>query len=564
MPSPSRPATATSATPWWETPLPALLQGLQAGPSGLTQEQAAARLAAQGPNSIAEVSATTPLRLLARQFASPLVLILAAGAFISLALRDWSDALTILVIVASSAGLGFWQEWRASQALERLRTRLALTVQVRRDGQPRRLPAAELVPGDIVELCAGNLVPADGVLLQARDFLVSQAGLTGESFPVEKRPGPPVAGAALAQRHHAVFLGSSVCSGTATILVAATGTGTVMAEIARHLGTADEETEFESGVRRFGELLLKLMFAVVLAVLLVNQALQRPLVESAMFAVALAVGLSPELLPAIVSVSLARGARLLAAQGVLVRRLDAIEDLGGMDTLCTDKTGTLTEGRMTLAFATDADGEASPQVLHAAWLNASFETGIDNPIDAALVQAGSAAGLSTQDWRKIDEIPYDFARRRLTVAAARDADPSTHLLVTKGAFAQVLEACDRVLDGTAERPLDAAARDRLEAQVRRHAERGVRVLAVAWDRRSARPRWEVADETGLLFAGFLGFVDPPKGQAADTVRDLAARGVQVKMVTGDNRHVAAHVAQQVGLDASALLTGETIAGLRDE
>ncbi len=550
--------------PWWETPLPALLQRLQAGEAGLGQDQAAARLAAHGPNSIARVAVATPLRLLARQFASPLVLILAAGAVISLALRDWSDAGTILVIVACSAGLGFWQEWRASQALGRLRNQLALTVQARRDGQVRRVPATELVPGDVIELSAGNLVPADGVLLQARDFLVSQAGLTGESFPVEKQPGPPLPGAALAQRHHAAFLGSSVCSGTATLLVTATGADTVMAGIAQRLGAAQEETEFERGVRRFGELLLKLMFAVVLAVLVVNQALQRPLVESAMFAIALAVGLSPELLPAIVSVSLARGARLLAAQGVMVRRLDAIEDLGGMDTLCTDKTGTLTEGRMTLAFATDATGEDSPRVLRAAWLNASFETGIDNPIDAALVQAGQAAGLSTQGCRKIDEIPYDFARRRLTVAVALDEDPSRHLLVTKGAFAQVLAACDRVLDGEAERPLDAAGRERLEARLRRHAECGIRVLAVAWDRRGARPRWDVADEAGLVFAGFLGFVDPPKAQAAATVRDLAARGVRVKMVTGDNRHVAAHVAQQVGLDASALLTGEAIAALRDE
>jgi Mg2+-importing ATPase len=289
-------------------------------------------------------------------------------------------------------------------------------------------------------------------------------------------------------------------------------------------------------------------------VLVANQLLGRPAIESLLFAMALAVGLSPELLPAIVSVSLARGANKLAAAGVLVRRLDAIEDLGGIDTLCTDKTGTLTVGVMALAAAVDADGRESAAVLALAHLNAAFETGIDNPIDAAIVEAGRQAGLSTAGWTKIDEIPYDFARRRLTIVVAADDRPGEHLMITKGAVAQVLELCT----------LQAQRREQLAGYVREQGERGVRVLALATRRVAARERYAAADEHDFEFAGFLCFSDPAKTDARDTVHALAARGVRIKLVTGDNRHVAAHLAAQVGLHTDGLLTGEAIAAMRDE
>ncbi|HET7524515.1 MAG TPA: magnesium-translocating P-type ATPase, partial [Burkholderiaceae bacterium] len=405
---------------------------------------------------------------------------------------------------------------------------------------------------------------ADGVVLQARDFLVDQSSLSGESFPVEKCAGTVPPDTALAARSNAVFLGSSVRSGTASVLLTATGRATAMAAVAERVGAPDEETEFERGVRRFGNLLLRVMLGVVVIVLLVNQALGRPLIESALFAVALAVGLSPELLPAIVSVSLARGARRLSAGGVLVRRLDAIEDLGGIDTLCTDKTGTLTIGTMALDGALDAAGVASHDVLHAAWLNAMFETGIDNPIDAALAKAGRDAGLSEAGWIKIDEIPYDFARRRLTIVVAASDDAPRHRLISKGAFVQVVEACSRVRDGSHDVPLDDAWRAKLDAFVLGRGQLGVRVLALASAERPAQPHWGTADETDLIFEGFLCFTDPAKPDAGDAIGSLLARGVRVKMITGDNRHVAAHVARQVGLDPQALLTGEAIAAMRDE
>lgn len=539
---------------WWSLAPDALLDALHSTRAGLSTGQARERLAQMGPNVVADSERASALRLLWRQLSSPLVLILVIASVLSLLLRDWVDAATVLAIVAGSTLLGFWQELRASAAVAQLRSRLALNARVRRDGLTLVLPVRELVPGDVIELSAGNLVPADGVLLDAQDFLVNQASLSGESLPVEKRAGVVAANAALSARSNCVWLGSSVRSGTASVLLVNTGGATVLADVAARIATRDEETEFERGVRRFGELLLRVMLGVVVLVLTANTLLGRPAIESMMFAVALAVGLSPELLPAIVSVSLARGARQLAAAGVLVRRLDAIEDLGGMDVLCTDKTGTLTLGTMGLSAATDGAGEPSAEVLRLAHLNAAFETGIDNPMDAAIVDAGQQAGLTTAGWTKVDEMPYDFVRRRLTIVLKSDGGDARHRIITKGAVAAVLNLC----------VLDTHARQRLDTFAREQGERGMRVLALATRDCAAQADYTVADERDLAFSGFLCFSDPPKPDAPQTLRALAQRGVRVKMITGDNRHVAAHVASQVGLDARALITGEQIAGLRDE
>ncbi|MFO1265853.1 MAG: HAD-IC family P-type ATPase [Rubrivivax sp.] len=575
---------------YWSLPADEVPRRLGANGEGLTELEAAARLAREGPNAVRVQRQATLVQLALRQLASPLVLILVAGASISLFVQDWWDAVAILVIVAGSAALGFAQEARATAAMARLRERLALTARVRRGGQVRSVPAATLVRGDIVELAAGNLVPADGVLLSARDFLVVEASLTGESLPVEKRPGSVGAAAPLRERLNCAFLGTSVRSGTASLLVVQTGSRTALGDVASRLAAPAAEGDFARGVRRFGEMLVRVMLGVVVAVLVVNQWLGRPLIDSLLFAMALAVGLSPELLPAIVSVSLAGGARRLAAGGVLVRRLEAIEDLGGMDVLCTDKTGTLTVGVMALERAVDGAGADAPQVLQAAYLNAAFETGIDNPIDAALVTAGERAGLTTAGWRKVDEIPYDFVRKRLTIVVeagsnegapnsapaesargptpaggARAAAPATRRMIVKGATAQVLAICTHVAEnGGAAVPLTAERREAISDRVRAHGERGVRVLAVAERDVPAQPHYAQADEAGLVLAGFLLFADPPKPEAAATLAQLAARGVRVKILTGDNRHVAAHVGAALGLDPARLLTGEAIAGLRDE
>jgi Mg2+-importing ATPase len=563
---PSAPPDGDAA--FWAGPAAARLAALRSGTDGLRSDEAARRLREHGPNAVAEAAVAGPWRLALRQFQSPLVLILVFGAGVSLLLADWLDAAIILAVVLGSTLLGFAQEYRASNAVAALRARLALTTRVWRDGALVDVPARELVPGDVIELAAGHLIPADGRVLAATDFLVTEASLTGESFPVEKRPADDVpADAPLAQRTNAVFLGTSVRSGTARALVVRTGAATAYGAIAARVRTREPETEFARGIHRFGRLLVRVMVVMVLFVLSVNHALDRPVIDSLLFAVALAVGLSPELLPAILSVTLSAGARQMAREGVIVRRLEAIENLGSIDVLCTDKTGTLTLGQMTLEAALDADGADSADVLRWACLNAAFETGIDNPLDAALVAAAERQGLTTAGWRKVDEIPYDFERRRLTIVVAEDsagADASTHLLITKGAVAEVLAQCSAVWrDGAAQR-LDDATRERLQREQADLGQRGLRVLALAVRRLSARADYDRGDERDLAFAGFLVFVDPPKPDAAATLRTLKALHVDVKVLTGDNRHVAAHVARAVGLDAKALLTGEQVAAMRDE
>jgi len=552
---------------YWSRSAADLLAELGASVQGLAAQEAAQRLRDHGPNAVEDQRQLTPFRLLLRQFASPLVLVLVFGAAVSLALHDWGDAAIILVIVVGSALLGFFQEYRASAAVAELRRRLALNAKVLRDGQVETIMAIDIVPGDVIQLSAGNLVPADSIVLSATDFLVSEASLTGESFPVEKQPGVLPAAAPLAGRTNSVFLGTSVRSGTATVLVARTGRGTVYGAIADQLNMRPEETEFARGVRQFGYLLVRVMVLMVLFVLTVNQLLGRPVFESLLFAVALAVGLSPELLPAIVSVTLSHGARAMAKKGVIIRRLEAIENLGSMDILCTDKTGTLTEGVMSLDGAVDTDGTKSAQVMQYAYLNAALETGIDNPLDEAIVKAGDAAGMTTAGYAKIDEIPYDFMRKRLTIVVAGVENGGNYRIVTKGAFANVLAVCTTVQpkggEGV-EAPLDATARERLEAWYRQKGAEGYRVLAMATKRVPARPHYGHDDEQGMTFAGFLLFVDPPKPEAGTAIRHLASLGIRIKVISGDNRYVTAHVATAVGLNPRAILTGEEIARMRDE
>ncbi|GAA0296811.1 magnesium-translocating P-type ATPase [Sphingomonas oligophenolica] len=546
---------------FWAQPPAALYAALAGSETGLTSAAAAEKLELHGPNIVGGAGETSAIRLLLKQFASPLVLILLFGAAISLALREWLDASIILAIVLGSALLSFFQEYRASRAVEALRGRLALMTRTLRDGAETRVPATELVPGDVVLLAAGNLVPADGLVLEASDFLVTEAALTGESLPVEKSPGIVAAATPIAGRTNAVFTGSSVRSGTARVLIAVTGDHTAYGAIAATLGVAEPETEFASGIRRFGLMLLRVMIVIVIAVLAVNQLLGRSFAESLLFAVALAVGLSPELLPAIVSVTLAAGARHLAKGGVIVRRLDAIENLGSMDVLCTDKTGTLTEGTILLHDAVDPEGRPDPAVKLAAFINASFETGIANPLDEAIVAMGTAGKLSTGALTKVAEIPYDFSRRCLSIVVE---EAGARRMVTKGACAEMLANCTRVRIGGKDLPFDAAHRATVDALFRAQGEAGFRTLAIAERVVDAAPRYSREDERDMTFIGLLLFADPPKPEAAATIRDLAALQISIKVISGDNRHVTAHVARAVGLDPAKMLTGEQIAAISDD
>jgi Mg2+-importing ATPase len=548
---------------YWSVPVAAVLAALDATPLGLTSDEAARRLREAGPNVVEPGRPDSVAALLLRQFASPLVLILVFGALVSAGVGDWLDASIILVIVAGSTMLGFWQEYRGSRAVAALRSRLALTSRVWRDGRAAAIPLRDVVPGDVVELSAGNMVPGDGVVLDARDFLVNEATLTGESLPVEKSPGIADRSAPLALRANCVSLASSVRSGMARVLVVATGRDTGYGGIAARLGGVAEEGEFARGLRAFGYLLLRVMVVMIVAVLVANHALHRPVLESLLFAVALAVGLSPELLPAIVSVTLSKGARAMAERGVIVRRLEAIENLGCIDVLCTDKTGTLTMGTMALAAVVDTSGVESPDAARLAYLNAALETGIENPLDAAIVAAGAAAGWSAEGTQKVDEIPYDFVRRRLTIVVA-EAGGGQHRMITKGAVRQVLDACVEAAGGAQAIALDAPWRARLEAYAAAKGAEGFRVLALATRVLAPRADYAHGDEAQMTLAGFLLFSDPVKPTASRALADLAGLGIRTKVITGDNRHVAAHVAREIGLDPRAMLTGGEIDAMRDE
>jgi Mg2+-importing ATPase len=539
------------ATPWWCQTEDELLTSLATGRVGLADDEASRRLATHGPNAVADVSRFTALRLLWGQFSSPLVLILLFAAAVSALAREWTDTGVIISIVAASGAVGFWREFRAHGEVERLKARIALKTRVLRGGRERSVPTSDVVPGDVLLLSAGSLVAADARLLEARDFFVSEAALTGEPFPVEKQPGHHPAAATLQQRTHCIFQGTHVRSGTARAVVAATGQRTEFGHIAERLRLRAPETEFDRGLRQFGLLLMRVMLVMTLAVLALNLVLHKPPVESLLFALALAVGLAPELLPAILSVNLARAAAAMAEGGVLVRRLNAIENFGSMTVLCTDKTGTLTEGTVRLEVALDEARRPSARVLELAFINAALQTGIANPLDEAIV-AAARAGTAPSLPRKLDEVPYDFVRRRLTVVV-EDGDAAR--LVTKGAVATVVDAC---------RGLDEARRAALDAFVDEQGALGFRVLAVASRQVPRAARWTRDDERELELEGFLLFADPPKAGVAETLAALTRLGVAVKVITGDNVHIAKHLAERVGMNPERVLTGGELAQLRDE
>lgn len=551
---------------YWARPTAALLSDLQSGFGGLSAAAAAERLRRQ-PRVTHRGS---PGRALARrvldQLMSPLVLILIFGALIALATREWIDAGVVLSIILLSAFIGATQEYRASRAVDALRRRVSIRASVLREGRVSEIPADQVVPGDILKLSAGSVIAADGVLLEANDFFVAEALLTGETFPVEKQPGTAIAGATLSARGNCIFAGTSVRSGTATAVAVHTGPATEFGRIQKTLSLRPPDTEFERGLRHFGNLLLQVMTLVVLAVLAVNILLHRPTPDTLMFAVALAVGLSPELLPAILAITQAKGAQRMARVGVIVRQLNAIENLGSMDVLCTDKTGTLTRGVVELDGALDVDGHASVEVMHAAYVNAVLQTGMRNALDEAVVAHGEHVGETPQGLRKLDEVPYDFVRKCLSVAAT-DADTGADgapLLVTKGAFEPVLALCTHLERGGQRQALEEDAKRALRALFEQWSGRGYRVLGVARKVLQPKPAYDRNDEHSLSFIGFLLFLDPPEPGVKATLQRLRALGVNVKMVTGDNRLVARHIAEAVGLGGDRVLTGADLASMKDE
>jgi Mg2+-importing ATPase len=553
----SAPTDDSPSGAFWALPQEAVYQAAGSRPTGLTGAEARARLVHFGPNTIARSGRATTWSLLARQFESPIVLILAFATILSGLLGDTTDATIILAIIILSGLLGFWQERGATRAVEALLAMVQIKATVRRDDATIDVPIAEIVPGDVALLQAGDLIPGDGRLTDSNSLLVDEAALTGETYPAEKSPGSAAPDAPIADRRGSLFMGTHVASGGGQMLVLRTAAATEFGQLSARVRQQAPASGFELGMTAFGYLLMRAMVVLVGAIFLVNIVLARPIVDSALFSLALAVGLTPQLLPAIVTISLSQGARLMARERVIVKRLDAIEDFGAMTVLCTDKTGTMTTGDVRLEAAIGADGQPSDRVRRYAALNAAFQTGFANPIDAAIV---AGAGSDIAGVRRLADLPYDFTRRRLSVLAD---DNGRHVMITKGALPNVLAVCASV-EVPGRSAVDVGP---LLADIRnRYAElcqEGYRVLGVAVRDLGTSTGLAPADESAMTFVGFLTFIDPPKPGAAATVRDLAAAGISVRMVTGDNRHVAMHVGLAVGLASDQLLTGEDLDHLTD-
>ena len=535
---------------------------------GLTRIEAAQRLGHYGPNRLRPATQRAVVLQFLAHFRNPLVLVLLAASVVSALSGDITGAVVIGMIVVVSVTLDFVQAYRAGRAAARLALQVAITATVVRDSKPRDIPVFDLVPGDVVLLSAGSLVPADGRLVQANDFFVNQAQLTGEPFPVEKKltvqrqsnASNPTRMDWDLESADTVFMGSSVVSGSAQVQIGRTGSETTLGQIAESLAEQAPPTAFEIGTRHFGMLIMRLTLMLVLFTLLVNVALHRSLLDSFLFAIALAVGLTPELLPMVVSVTLTRGALRMATLKVIVKRPSAIQDMGAMDVLCTDKTGTLTEARIRLERHVDANGRDNAHVLALAYLNSYFESGLKSPMDDAIL---AHEDIDVSDWKKIDEVPFDFERRRVSVLVER---ANARRLVVKGAPEDVMRLCTHYQSGDGDTvPLDKEAKLRIEQLFDQLGQEGFRVLGIAWrDVPIDHPHAVVSDESELVFAGFAAFLDPPKASAGHALQAMATSGVAVKIVTGDNELVTRHVCDQLGVVIEGILTGTEIAAMNDD
>jgi Mg2+-importing ATPase len=546
--------------PFWSKDINSVAQSVNSSAGGLNEKDAQEILRRVGPNSTQSRKRVTPLGLFLNQFKSPIVIILIAATLISAFLQDWADAVIILLIVMGSALLSFFQEYNANNAAEKLKEQVSFKTDVLRDGKSASIPTDDVVPGDVVLLSAGSLIPADGLVLEANDFFVNQAVLTGETFPVEKMPGILAESAGLADRTNVVFKGTNVSSGNAKVLIVETGLNTAFGQIANKLTLRPPENEFERGIRKLGFLLTEVMFVLVLGIFFFNVLFHKPVLDSLLFSIALAVGLTPQLLPAIININLSKGSQDMAKHGVIVRRLESIENFGSMDILCTDKTGTLTEGVVHLDGALDVSGEPSDQVSLYAYLNAKMQTGLSNPLDEAIVKKGAQGA---DDFAKLDEIPYDFVRKRLTVVVEKNSIPPT--MITKGALENILAVCSQIQIDSEQKVLDTGQQAKIQERYEAWSAQGYRVLGVAIKPvpGQAHP-FPKTGETGMTFAGFLLFLDPPKEGVKDTIQALQKLGVSLKVITGDNKLVARHTGQAVGLGDTQVLTGAELDDMHDD
>ena len=546
------------AVEFWDLTLAQLLSQLQATPEGLSTEEAEKRLREYGPNTLVRESRFVGVLQFMRLFTNPLVIILFVAAVVSFVLGEHINALIIVVIILLSVILNFVQEYQAARAVRTLRQQVSIYATVIRDGKEQEIPLACLVPGDIVKLNAGDLVPADARLLEAKDLYVRESALTGESLPVEKTATDLGNGShGLPDARNSIFLGTSVQTGIATALVVRTGSRTALGRIAMRLIQRPPETEFDRGIRQFGLMITRVIMLLVLFVFFVNVMYQRAILDSFLFALALAVGLTPELLPMIVSVTLAQGARRMADKKVIVKQLSAIENFGSMEILCCDKSGTLTEGEIVLDRCINAQGKDDDDVLKKAYINSALQAGVKSPLDAAIVAYGK---LDIGDYQKIDEIPFDFTRKRLSVVVERNSE---RLLITKGEVESTLSICGIIkIDGTATQ-LEADHHAMVLEMYRSLSEQGYRIIAIAVRSPERKDSYTQLDETDMTLLGFVTFMDPPKEGISSTLEVLRNDGISVTVMSGDNQYVTRKIASDVGLPTHRIIVGDQLDRMDD-
>ena len=530
-----------------------LFSVLGSSPNGLTSEQAQAGLLRFGNNDISHIRKVPVILQYLGHFKNLLIIILLIAAGISLFVGELTDAVIIFIIVFASVTLDFFQEYKAGEAADLLRQKILTRATVLRDGKEQELPITELVPGDLVRLTAGDIVPADARILTARTFYVNQSSLTGEPFPVEKQPGVAGAGTPVTTAENYIFLGTSVVSGTATALVTKTGVSTEFGKVAKTLVERPPETEFERGLRHFSYLMSKFVFFLVIFVFFINALLRHGILESLLFSIALAVGMTPELLPMILSLNLSKGSVAMSKKGAIVKHPESIQNFGSMDVLCTDKTGTLTQNEIALVRHLDTEGNDSENVLLYSFINSTYDTGLKSPLDDAILKFRH---LDIDRFHKIDEIPFDFLRKRISVVVS---DGDRRLIISKGAPEEIFRICSQVDKNGVTGPLTDAVREQVDGIYKAQSADGFRTLAVCY---RAVPgnvaQFSVADEKEMTLSGFVTFIDPPKETARESIRQLEHAGIELKILTGDNELVTRKICEEIGLEIKGVLSGEDV------
>ena len=545
-------------TAFWSLDRNQLMQQLQCDDNGLSTTAAEERLQTYGPNSLKQTAHASSFILFLSQFKSPITLLLIAAAILSIALGDTADALIILVIILISSLLGFWQERGATNAVAELLKLVQIRCRLLRNGAEGEWPSNEVVPGDIVLVSAGDVIPGDSLLLESNELFVDEAAFTGETFPVEKRTGTAPPDATLSARFNTLFMGSHVVSGRARALVVHTGRDTEFGRISERLRVRQPETEFEHGIRKFGYMLMEITLLLTFVIFAINVGLHKPFLDSFLFSLALAVGLTPQLLPAIITINLSAGAREMARKKVIVKRLASIENFGSMDILCSDKTGTITAGKVTIRDALDITGAHSDAILRYAALDATLQQGFRNPIDDAII---AAYGPLPKEYRLLAEVPYDFVRKRLTVQVT---DGTKTFAVTKGALNEVLAICHFAETEKGDCLAIDERRPQILEQYQKLSAEGNRVLGIARKETPAGHAFTRDDESEMTFVGFIALFDPPKKDAVPAIQHLNQLGVRLKLITGDNALVAGSIAKQIGLKEPVIVTGSEMRDMTDD